>query len=785
MITAYRQRLRRVLARIGVGTLLVLATPLILAILWLRFFGLPDSTKVYLLNEIQKRHILPYPVTIDRLLLDPTGALLADGVTVFHDADHPTPMLQVNQVRIGIAWLSWWRGRGIIDSAGISHAEVRLPIGPDETADFHDVNADVSFDGHDIKIENAQARFLNLSMVIRGTILNDGFPPGKPKTATQLQAQQDIFRSVKKALADLTVSDPLDVQLEFETTTRDLTGGRANFSIEGQNMSWRGAPIEDFAIHGTLGDNIVNLDDFKIGLSRGELTAYGEWNLTERSAELQFTSSMDFTVLAPAFPGPLGNAMERLDFPRASPSMTGHVLFDLREGFHTDVQADIDWQNFTFNGVAFTRLSIPVAYDGKKLLIPGLKIAGQAGDVNLEFFFDSTKEPPVLDGRITSTLDPTILKGVFGEGMDNFLNSCAFPAGGPRVEATASGTALKTDAWTVKGNLTANKFVYKTASFDSAVSDFTFADSKLDLLNLEVHRPEGSGSGNIIYDFKNRNVELHNLMSQLNVIEVAPVMGPKFTEYTKPYHFSKPPLVHANGKVDLNDKKKDLDTNLLVEIDGRSPMEWTLFHIPYVFDRPQGLLTFKNRNLLVNMKQSGFFDGTLAGTLDMDLRNTPATYVMDMNLTKVDFQKFMTKTFNYTKSTGSLNAQAKFTGTIGKMETMTGGGQVKVGGGDITQIQLLGALTPLIPGFSAANEANGHFTAAKGVIHTDDLNISSLTLALIGNGSYNFVADKLDLDMRVNTNVPLFGIVLYPVSKIFEFHAAGTMKNPQWEAKNF
>jgi hypothetical protein len=187
----------------------------------------------------------------------------------------------------------------------------------------------------------------------------------------------------------------------------------------------------------------------------------------------------------------------------------------------------------------------------------------------------------------------------------------------------------------------------------------------------------------------------------------------------------------------------------------------------------------------VNMKQCGFYDGSLTGTLDMDLRQTPAAYVTDMNLAKVDFQKFMTRTFSYSKSTGSLTSKVHFTGTLGKMETLNGGGEVNVVDGDITGIPLLGSLTPLIPGFSAADEAHGHFTADKGFIRTDDLNISSLTLALIGDGSYNFIADKLDLDMRVNTNVPLFGIVLYPVSKIFEFHASGTMKNPQWAAKNF
>ena len=786
---SYRHYMKRLLARLTLGTMVTIAVPLLVVIGWLRFFGLPEVAKTYLLTEIQHRHIFPFPVAVDRLLLDPTGAVLANRVTVFRDADRQNIMLQVDRVRVSFAWLSWWRGTGLIDSASISNADVSYPVGPQETADFHEVNADVSFAGKDIKIENAQARFGDLAISIRGTIHNDGFPPAKPHAetpaaTTAAHSSQDTWRTISQAMDDIGTEQPIDVELEFETSTADLGGGRANFLLDGRHLTWRSAPVDEVSIHGSLNDGVVELSDFKIGLERGDLSAYGEWNLAERTAELQFTSSADFTTLAPAFPGPLGEALSRLDFSNSAPATTGRVTFDLTQGFHADIQADLDWRDFVFNGKTFDRLTIPIAYDGKRLLIPGLKIAGQAGDVDLEFFFDGTQLTPTLDGKITSNLDPTILKGVFGQGMDNFLNSCSFSNGGPRIEATATGTALKTDAWTIKGKLNADKFVYKTAAFDTATSDFTFADSKLNLPNLEVHRPEGTGGGGIIYDFKNRSVELRNMVTQVNVQEVAPVMGPKFTEYTAPYHFTRPPVVHANGIVDLDSGKKELITDLVVQVDGRSPMLWTLFHVPYSFDSPQGTLTFKNRRLTVNMKQCGYYDGNLAGILDMDLRDNPAAYTLDLNLTKVNFQKFMKRTWDYDKSTGQLTAQTHLLGKIGKMETMTGTGEIKIENGDITSIPFLGALTPLIPGFSVADAAHGHFTVAKGSIHTDDMNISSELFALIGNGNYNFVTDKLGLDMRVNANA-IFGIPLYPLSKIFEFHANGTMKNPNWESKNF
>ena len=781
---SYRHYVKRLVARLTMGTLVTIGVPLLVLLLVLRFYGLPEVAKVYLLTEIQRRHIFPFPVSVDKLLLDPTGAVLADRVTVFRDANRQNIMLQVDQVRISFAWLDWWRGSGLIDSASISNAEVSYPVGKQDTADFHEVNADVAFNGKDIKIENAQARFLNLAVSVRGTIHNDGFSASKPLTDEQREGQQKTWEAILRATDDIGTEQPIEVQFEFETSTRDLGAGRANFALDGRRLTWRSAPVDELSIHGSLNDGVVELSDFKIGLDRGELTAYGEWNLGDHNAELQFTSSADFTSLAPAFPGPLGQALSRLDFSNSAPVTTGRVVFDLEQGFHADIQADLDWRDFNFNGTSFDRLSIPIAYDGRRLLIPGLKIAGQAGDVDLEFFFDSTKDTPTLNGKITSNLDPTILKGIFGQGMDNFLGSCSFQDGGPKIEATATGNALKTDAWTVKGKLTADKFVYKTTAFDTATSDFTFADSKLNLPNLEVHRPEGTGAGTVIYDFKNRAVELHNMVTQVNVQEVAPVMGPKFTEYTKPYHFTRPPVVRANGKVDLQSEKKDLDTDLVVEVEGKSPMEWTLFHVPYSFDSPNGTLTFKNRRLTVNMKQCGFYDGNLAGVLDMDLRNNPAAYTLDLNLSKVNFKKFMVRTWHYDKSTGSLTTEAHLTGDIGRMETMSGNGEVKIENGDITAIPFLGALTPLIPGFSVADAAHGHFTVAKGVIHTDDMNISSELFALIGNGNYNFITDKLSLDMRVNANA-IFGIPLYPISKIFEFHADGTMKNPNWQSKNF
>ena len=86
---SYRHYLKRFLARLTLGTIVTIAVPLLVVILWLRFFGLPEVAKVYLLAEIQRRHILPFPISVDRLLLDPTGAVLADASDGFSRRQSP------------------------------------------------------------------------------------------------------------------------------------------------------------------------------------------------------------------------------------------------------------------------------------------------------------------------------------------------------------------------------------------------------------------------------------------------------------------------------------------------------------------------------------------------------------------------------------------------------------------------------------------------------------------------------------------------------------------------
>ena len=53
---------------------------------------------------------------------------------------------------------------------------------------------------------------------------------------------------------------------------------------------------------------------------------------------------------------------------------------------------------------------------------------------------------------------------------------------------------------------------------------------------------------------------------------------------------------------------------------------------------------------------------------------------------------------------------------------------------------------------------------------------------MIGAGSLYFLRDAMDFSVRINAQgVP--GLILYPVSKLFEYVSDGKLSQPEWRPK--
>jgi len=121
-------------------------------------------------------------------------------------------------------------------------------------------------------------------------------------------------------------------------------------------------------------------------------------------------------------------------------------------------------------------------------------------------------------------------------------------------------------------------------------------------------------------------------------------------------------------------------------------------------------------------------------------------------------------------------------------ENARGGGNLIVENGNVFAIPVLGPLSvvldTIIPGtgYQTARKATCDFRVADGEIRTDNLDVIGQGFSMIGQGSLYFIEDRMDFSVRINAQgVP--GLILYPVSKLFEYVSDGKLSEPQWRPR--
>ena len=119
---------------------------------------------------------------------------------------------------------------------------------------------------------------------------------------------------------------------------------------------------------------------------------------------------------------------------------------------------------------------------------------------------------------------------------------------------------------------------------------------------------------------------------------------------------------------------------------------------------------------------------------------------------------------------------------------MRGDGSMRVEEGRVFAIPILGPLSEIInkiipgAGFQAARLATADFTVGDEKISTKNLKVEGAGFSLFGTGDIYFVADKMNMSVRLNAR-GLPGLVLFPVSKLFEYVATGSLSKPEWRPK--
>ena len=151
----------------------------------------------------------------------------------------------------------------------------------------------------------------------------------------------------------------------------------------------------------------------------------------------------------------------------------------------------------------------------------------------------------------------------------------------------------------------------------------------------------------------------------------------------------------------------------------------------------------------------------------------------------------ITSTFGSTNETGGFLAGSfSFTGRTGDSASVDGTSELTLKNANIYSIPIFGPLSPLLTtvipgsgrtGYSVSREATASLSASEGVVTLESFEAPTTAFRLRASGTVDYINDSLDLRAKMNLRgAP--GIILSPLSKLFEFKATGTLNEPGWRS---
>jgi hypothetical protein len=281
-------------------------------------------------------------------------------------------------------------------------------------------------------------------------------------------------------------------------------------------------------------------------------------------------------------------------------------------------------------------------------------------------------------------------------------------------------------------------------------------------------------------------VRLDKIRANVNPAEVVMWIEPKLLKDIAPYRFrTKPPHLFIDGLVHT---KAGNTTRLVIDIDAPGGMDYTFLKRELRSPGLAGKLFFTSDRLRISELHGALFGGRFAGSADISLKKEKPGHTARLRLENVDFASLTKLYFNYEGSQGRLSGRYDFSGRGEDARTMEGRGDLSVTEGNVFAIPFLGPLSgilnSIVPGmgYNTARNAAAHFTIRDGVIATNHLEVQGRGFSMLGSGRLFFLDDKMDFNMRINAQ-GLPGVLLFPMSKLFEYTADDKLSKPTWRPK--
>lgn len=748
------------------------------ALLWLHFAGLPQAFHAPLVEAAQREGL---SIGFSRMRLSFLQGLVLDHVELRAERLPDNPEVAVDRAAISLNWRALLRGRVELTSLDLRGAQLFLPVvsaeGITRTLRLTKARARLMLADGVVGVPLARFNLQGIDVIASGQVV---LAPG-PGPAAPAGLPEEASRALE-VLESLDFGDtPPVLEVEFAAKSGDASALQLpRISLEAQRAAYGRGELRDIRLQASYADRLLEIRQLAASDPKGgQIGISGTWNLADGTAQAEVESNLDPAPwLAESRPdGPWGE----LRFGK-NPSVQASLEVRPDQQPRVRVIGTADTGAFSFRETQFRDFSCSFAWRDGELYANDILLKPAKGEIRADLMM-RTEDVKI---RVACRADPLQLLPILPDKAQEDVRKIELAfADAPEIAFEGSGTALDPAKMSARGRLKLGRTSIHGSPLDEATADVAFENLALAFTNVQVRRPEGSGSGSFVYDFGQNQVRLADIRTTMNPFNVLQWADPKVARETEPYRFKAPPSVVVNGVIGL--KNPEL-TRLRADFVAPQGLDYDLLERTLNFGEARGTLEFAGRRIAVDVPAARLFGGNARINANITAGQPDARQQMNVVLDNVDFETLTRLYFDYKDSKGVLDARYDFTFVPGQPKLMRGQGKLLVQNGNVFAIPVLGPLSLLLgsvipgTGYQTARRATCDFRVADGVIRTDNLDVEGQGFSMIGKGNLFFVEDRMDFTVRVNAQgVP--GLLLYPVSKLFEYISDGKLSEPKWRPR--
>jgi hypothetical protein len=541
------------------------------------------------------------------------------------------------------------------------------------------------------------------------------------------------------------------------------------------------------------------ITNLSVGLGGGQLDAQARLNVATR--EFEFTNSSCFDVHAVAALL-TGKTRERLtEFTWTQPPLlraNGSLILppwtnrelDWRDEVQPTIclGGELAFTNGTAFGAKIDSACTHFTYSNLVWQLPDLAVA--QAKTRLELSGSEDDATRNYGWHIRGAFDPETLRP-FLTASDAVRGFSHFKFSGPAtLDLEVRGRLYDYGSIEAAGRAALTNFMVRGQAADSVVSEFHYSNRVVEFFSPHLRRASGTQTmtaDKITLDFNTQLIRFTNGLGTADPEAVALAIGPKTGRALEPYQFLQPPTVRVNGCAPLRGTG---GADLNFDIIKGAPFQWLKFKASDIV----GTIRWQEQTLILTNVGTAFCGGSGNGYATFDFRapHPGADYQFAVTVSNVNLHLLaadLSPSTNHLE--GALNGLLVVTHADSRdWQTWDGFGRADLRDGLLWDIPLFGILSPVLntvsPGLgnSRATEASAKFAITNGVIYSDSLEIRSTMMRLQYAGTVDL---KQNVNARVTARLlrdtwvvgPLVSTALWPVSKLFEYHVTGTLKNPR------